>query len=218
MWRPLPSRSRTSPVGEQLGAHEPVHERGLPDTRRAEQSRRLAFGHMGTNVLDAKAGDRALDKHVDQWRDLGDPPCGLVGVAHEIGLGEHDHGQRATAVREHELALEAADVERGGQRVRDEHHVDVGEHHLLAGLGTGVSAHERARSRQHGLDQGHLVALGARDGDPVAYHRAVLGLGGALHEMGGRLHALETGLGGDEGEAPVDAHDSARLQARIGEG
>ena len=105
--------------------------------------------------------DRTLDDDVDAGGDILGEFALVVDVLGDVGLGQNDDRLGAGLPRQHEFALEAADVDAlAGERLHDEDDVGVGDEHLLVGLLAGVLAHERARARQDGLDDRLVVALG----------------------------------------------------------
>ena len=145
VWRPLSSLLRTASVACGSLADEPVHERRLAHPRPAEKRRGHARADTRVDLVEPDAGDGALDDDVDAGRDLLGEIALVVDVLGDVGLGQHDDRRRAALPREHELALEAADVDAlARERLHDEDDVDVGDEHLLVGLLAGVLARERA--------------------------------------------------------------------------
>ena len=70
--------------------------------------------------------DRARDDHGRARRACARRAATSIGPVDEVGLRQHDHRVGAALEREHELALEPAQVRAVVERLRDEHRVDVG--------------------------------------------------------------------------------------------
>ena len=168
VWRPLSSLLRTALVacGSPPTSLFTSVDFPTPDPPRSAAVTPGPIRRL--DLVEPDAGHGALDDDVHAGRDLLGEIALVVDVLGDVGLGEHDDRLRTALPCEHELALEAADVDAlARERLDDEDHVDVGDEHLLVGLLAGVLARERARARQDRFDDGLVVALGNREPDPV---------------------------------------------------
>ena len=118
-------------------------------------------------------------EHVDAGRRSGDVGAHLVGVGHQVGLGEDDERRRAALPGQCEEALDAAEVRLGVQPLDDDGEVDVGGEHLpVRGAGRDAGPDECGTPGKHRLGGHPAVGPGAR-GDPVADARGAHRVGSA---------------------------------------
>ena len=161
------------PDCQQLLAEQRVHERRLPDPRRAEQGDRLSRLQVGADDVEPvsrQAGDRV---HWHAERDRLDLEHLQLDILGEVGLRQHDHGLRTAFPRQRQIALQPAQVQILVQRAEQEDGVDVRCDDLLLRRRPGDLARERRPSRQHGLDRPGLLERAVSDGHPVADRREV---------------------------------------------
>ena len=121
----------------------------------------------------AVPGKRVHDEHIRAERDRLDGRAGRLRIGGEVRLGEHHHGdgsQRATA------AESSRSMRRRlgglGDRMNDEHGVDVGGQHLDVGGLPGIAARDGARALSSTASMsGRIEVLGDQHGHPVADRR-----------------------------------------------
>ena len=147
-------------------AGEPVHERRLPSSGRAEEDERLRRAEQRAHVLDPLARDVA--HRVDGNTD-GDALClgELSWVVAQVELREHDHRIRAAVPRRREVALEATRVEVLVEPGDEDDGVDVRDEDVLLGLQPRRLARDLRPAREERLDR-EAVAGRVADDDPVA--------------------------------------------------
>ena len=137
-----------------VGSDQPVHERRLAHTRRADQRDGPARGGMRPQLLDPEHRDRARDDHRRGRRRPLDrlDVAGVIafGIVAEIGFREHHDRLGPALEREDELAFQPPQVGTVLERLRDEHRVDVRGDHLRVAGGPvhRVAAHECRVTRQ----------------------------------------------------------------------
>ena len=114
----------------------------------------------------------------------------------EVGLRQHQRRRHATGGGERDDALAAALVGLG-ERLDDEHELDVGRQHLARDGRTGGATHDGAAPLEHGGDDAFAV-----ERDPVAGRRGALA-GGAHAAASGDEPRRRVAAVGDEPAAAV---------------
>ena len=179
-------------------AGQRIDERGLADAGRPEQRDRLALCAPGSQDGDLVRvpGIQRLDQHAGRQGRRGtheflDRP-GL------IGLGDHDHGERAGIVCDRQVTLETRDVEVAIGGSHDEQRIDVGCNQLYVAGRAGrappkktlplqSAAHDRAvtidenpvadgdterSGRSRYIDRQVPVRIGSLDSSAMHMHHA----------------------------------------------
>ena len=192
-----------------VGADQPVDQRRLPHSGRADERDRPADPGVPMQVVDAFAVDRARDDDVHARRDAEHRGLGVLALRHEVALRQHHDRGRAAVVHEHQLPFEPAEVRPVRQRLHDEHRVDVRGDDLRATRRAvhRIAAHELGRSRQDRRDREAFAFVGVvlDDEHPVARG----------HGAGSRNRTDETVLGDHRHQPAVDARHPARARARL---
>src|SRR5918996_1652898 len=189
-----------------LAPQEPVDERRLPDTGRAEQRARAVALEVPRETVEAGSVRRAHDVDGDAERDRLHPRRRAGDVVGQVALVEDDDRVGAAVPAGGQVTLEAAHVEVGAERAHEEDDVHVGGHDLLA-RPAGRLPREDRPARQESVDRGGVRIRRVADGHPVADRRQVGGAERGMAELpgdlGGALAALRVDdvaaamLGGD---------------------
>jgi hypothetical protein len=164
-----------------------VDQRGLADTRGAEQRPGAARPEVRGHVLQSLAADRADCVHrcvLGDSRRLGHRRGEIEG---EVGLAQQHHRHCPALVREQEVAFQAARIVVAVEAHHHEDGIDVGRDDLLLGDLAGDLPREPAAARQHRLDGAGGLAGRQLHPHPVSDGRELAALRRPVLEAAGML-------------------------------
>ena len=119
--------------------------------------------------FDTLTRERVHDEHRGALRDRLDGRPRLLRVGGEVCFGEQYDRHRSRIPRHREFALDAAKVGLVGDRVDDEHRVDIGGQYLDVGGASRVGTRDGAATGEDRLDEwGAGMLRGSEHRHPVA--------------------------------------------------
>ena len=188
-----------------LASHQHVHQARLAHAASADEHRRLvAFGNglrQALHRFGAAVGHGQKLVVAHETIDAAAYFLNLFGRGHQVGLGKHHHNLGARFMRQHQLALQPADVHLF-DGLRHHHQIEVGGKRLGQGALGRVLAHEAGAARKRFLDDSLVVPFRQGNAHTVAHHSALVA---ALHQRNGMLAAhLFTAFQAHQGVAPIE--------------
>ena len=154
-----------------LATHQPVDQRRLADSRRADEANGGPASYMLAQCVDANPGEGTHLDSRNAQRHRGDGLGQRSKVVDEIDLVEHDDRVCPALPDRGQVALDPPRIEIAVRRGDEAEDVDVGRDHLRGGVRVRRAADHGRPPPQDMMNDGALGVVG--HGNPVTDGRAI---------------------------------------------